>query len=85
MRIKNNVTIVLTILLLLISLSYVETVSSSGLGVAPAQIVMENRLKGTSYFKSIRLINRVHQKAVYPRRGLLILRVPHLESTYGHQ
>jgi len=56
---KINYKIALTILgiFLLISINHVETVKSAGLGVAPAQITMLDRLKGTSYLKSIRLFN----------------------------
>ena len=57
MQINNKTTIVLLSIFLLISINYVDIVKSAGVGVAPAQIIMDNKLKGTSYLKSIRLFN----------------------------
>ena len=57
MKINNKTAIALISILLIISINYVDTVRSAGIGVAPAQIIMEDKLKGTSYIKSIRLFN----------------------------
>ena len=57
MKTRNKKTIVLFALFILLSLQCIETVSSAGLGVAPSQITMKDRLKGTSILKSLRLFN----------------------------
>lgn len=57
MKINNKLKIVVLVISTLLFIQILDNVSSAGLGVAPGQIIMNDRLKGTSYLKSIRLFN----------------------------
>ena len=65
MQTRNKKTIVIFALFILLSLQCLETVSSAGLGVAPSQIIMEDRLKGTSILKSVRLFNNGEEPVTF--------------------
>ena len=65
MQTKCKNTIITLAIILLLSINYGEIVRSAGLGVAPAQITMQDRLKGTSSLKSIRLFNSGEQPITF--------------------
>ena len=65
MQINYKFTLAILAIFLLVSLHYGETVSSAGVGVAPAQITMQDRLKGSSFLKSIRLFNSGEQPITF--------------------
>ena len=65
MQINNKLVLIIITTLILASFHYIETVSSQGLGVAPASIDIPDGLKAKTYLRSIRLFNDGEQPVTY--------------------